>query len=36
MLMDKLQSQSEFIKMLAERGKSENVKDYMVKDLKTY
>jgi hypothetical protein len=36
MLLDKLQSQSEFIKMLAERGKSENVRDYMIKNIKTY
>ena len=36
MLLDKLQSQSEFIKMLAERGQVENVRDYMIKNLKQY
>ena len=36
MLYDKLQSQSEFIKLLAERGKTEDVRDYMVRRIKTY
>ena len=35
-LYDKLQSQSEFIKLIAERGKTEDVRDYMVKRIKTY
>ena len=36
MLLDKLQSQSEFVKMLAERGQVENVRDYMIKNIKEY
>ena len=36
MLLDELQKQSEFIKLLGERGKVENVRDYMVLSLKTY
>ena len=36
MLYDKLQKQPEFIELIVERGKVRNVKDYMVKDLKTY
>ena len=36
MLYDKLQKQPEFIELIVERGKVKNVKDYMVKDLKTY
>ena len=36
MLYDKLQSKSEFIKLLAERGKTEDVRDYMVRRIKTY
>ena len=36
MLYDKLQSQSEFIKLIAERGKTEDVRDYMVRRIKTY
>ena len=36
MLYDKLQKQPEFIELIVERGKVENVRDYMVKDLITY
>jgi hypothetical protein len=36
MLLDELQKQSEFIKLLGERGKVENVRDYVVSDLKRY
>ena len=36
MLYDELQKQSEFIKLLGERGKVEDVKDFMVTSLKTY
>tara|TARA_B100000575_G_scaffold137106_1_gene109304 strand:+ start:272 stop:955 length:684 start_codon:yes stop_codon:yes gene_type:complete len=36
MLYDKLQSQSEFVNILKERGKVELVKDYMVGNLKSY
>tara|TARA_A100001011_G_C13902835_1_gene671823 strand:- start:360 stop:596 length:237 start_codon:yes stop_codon:yes gene_type:complete len=31
-LLDKLQSQSDFIKLPDERGETENIKDYMVGD----
>ena len=33
---DKLQKQSEFIKLIGERGEVENVKDYMVENIKFY
>ena len=36
MLYDKLQNQSEFIKLIAERGKTEDVRDYMVENLITF
>jgi hypothetical protein len=36
MLYDKLQNQSEFVKLIAERGKTEDVRDYMVRRIKTY
>ena len=36
MLYDELQKQSEFIKLIGERGKVEDVRDYMVTSLKTY
>ena len=36
MLYHMLETQSEFVKMAAERGKFENVRDYMVKDIITY
>ena len=36
MLYDKLQSQSEFVNILRDRGKVELVKDYMVGNLKSY
>ena len=35
-LYDKLQSQSEFIKLISERGKTEDVRDYLVEPIKTY
>ena len=35
-LYDKLQSKSEFFKLLAERGEIENVKDYLVRNIKSY
>ena len=36
MLYDKLQKQSKFIELLAARGKTENIRDYMVKNIKSY
>ena len=36
MLYDKLQKQNEFIELLAARGKTENIRDYMVKNIKSY
>ena len=36
MLYDKLQKQSEFIKLIRERGEAINVRDYMVKNIKAY
>ena len=36
MLYDKLQKQAEFIKLIAERGKVENIRDYMVEEIKFY
>ena len=36
MLYDKLQKQSDFMKLITERGKSENVKDYLVRNIKSY
>lgn len=36
MLYDELQKQSEFIKLIGERGKTEDVRDYMVTNLKSY
>ena len=36
MLYDKMQNKSEFIKLIAERGKTEDVRDYMVRRIKTY
>ena len=36
MLYDELQNQTEFIKLVTERGKMEYVKDYMVNEIKTY
>ena len=36
MLYDKLQKQADFIELIAERGKSENVKDYLVRNIKSY
>ncbi len=35
-LLDELQKQSEFMKLIGERGKVEDVRDYMLTDLKTY
>ena len=35
-LYDKMQNQSEFIKLIAERGKTEDVRDYMVENLITF
>ena len=35
-LQTKLQKQSEFIELLAARGKTENIRDYMVKNIKSY
>ena len=35
-LYDKLQKQPEFIKLISERGKVENVRDYLVEDIKFY
>ena len=36
MLYDKLQKQSKFIELLKARGKTENIRDYMVKNIKSY
>ena len=35
-ILNKLQSQSDFIKLPGERGETENVRDYIVRDLKIY
>ena len=36
MLYDKLKKQSKFIELLAAKGKTENIRDYMVKNIKSY
>ena len=36
MLYDKLQKQNKFIELLSARGKTENIRDYMVKNIKSY
>ena len=36
MLYDKLQKQAEFVKLIGERGEVENIRDYMVENIKFY